>query len=149
MFRKWVGDFTALFYPENCLACSDSLAGNEKVLCTSCRLGLPLTGFHNVPDNPVEKLFWGRIPVAHATAFLFFEKTTKYRSLIHQLKYNGRKEAGIFLGNLMGSVLRHSRFEEADVMTSVPLHKAKFRRRGYNQSDIIARGITEFTKKPF
>jgi len=124
------------------------LLGNESILCTACRHALPETRFHLSSANPVEKLFWGRIPVAYATSLLFFEKGNKYQSLIHQLKYNGKKEVGKFLGNLLGAALQNTRFDDAEVIVAVPLHKIKLRRRGFNQSDVIAQGISEITGKP-
>jgi len=122
--------------------------GNESILCTACRHALPETGFSKSVDNPVSRLFWGRIPVAYATSLLFFEKGGRYQTLIHQLKYHGKKQAGIFLGKLLGYSLLDSNFDEADLIVSVPLHKTKLRRRGFNQSEIIARGISEITGKP-
>ncbi|MBN2521808.1 MAG: ComF family protein [Bacteroidales bacterium] len=146
--QKSLESLVSLLYPRNCYACNTSLVGNEIVLCTACRHSLPETGFYDSDDNPVMKLFWGRIPVVHATAFLFFEKSSKYQALIHQLKYNGKKEVGIFLGNLLGAALRNTKFNETEVIVSVPLHRSKLRRRGYNQSDIIAGQISEITGKP-
>ncbi len=148
LVRKYLEGLVSLFYPDFCLACNTSLLGNETILCTFCRHTLPVTGFHNSPGNPVEKLFWGRIPVVGATSLLFFEKGSKYQSLIHQLKYYGKKEAGKFLGRLLGASLQDTSFNDAEVIVTVPLHKAKLRRRGFNQSDVIAQGISEITGKP-
>lgn len=118
------------------------------ILCTACRQALPETGFHESSDNPVEKLLWGRIAVIHATALLFFTKAGKYQLLIHQLKYRGKREVGKYLGNLLGSALKNTRFDEVEVIVTVPLHKIKLRQRGYNQSDLIAYGVSEITGKP-
>lgn len=147
-FQKYFKSFVSLLYPNVCLACNDSLVGNEKILCTACRHSLPETGYFKSTENPVSKLFWGRIPVMYATSLLFFEKGGKYQKLIHQLKYRGKKDVGKFLGNLLGSSLNNTNFDKTDVIVSVPLHKAKLRRRGFNQSDIIAQGISEITGKP-
>jgi ComF family protein len=121
--------------------------GNEDILCTSCRQSLPETGFHRSHNNPVEQIFWGRIPVEHATSLLFFDKGSKYRHLLHQLKYNGKKEVGFILGKLLGSRLMESDFKEIDLILPVPLHPAKMRRRGFNQSEIIAIGVANTMKK--
>ncbi len=147
-FRKYFESFVSLFYPNYCLACKVSLLGNEKILCTACRHDLPETGYYKSIENPVSNLFWGRIPVAYATSLLFFEKGGKYQTLIHELKYRGKKDVGKFLGNLLGFALKDTNFDETDVIVSIPLHKAKLRRRGFNQSDIIAQGISEITGKP-
>jgi ComF family protein len=145
--RKYLEGLISLVYPKLCLVCGSTLMGNEGVICTFCRNSLPLTNFHKSKGNPVEQLFWGRLPVENATALLFFDKGSTYRNLIHQLKYNGRKDSGLFLGKLLGSVLQESPFKSIDCIVPVPLHRAKLRRRGFNQSHVIATGMSEIMGK--
>lgn len=145
---KFLESFISLFFPRICLTCESSLSGNEKILCTSCRMSLPETGYHLPGSNPVEELFVGRLKVEKAISLLFFDKGSKYRKLIHQLKYKGRKEAGIFLGQLLGSRIAESNMPAIDLIVPVPLHPARLRRRGYNQSTIIAEGIASVLNKP-
>lgn len=145
---KYTGDFISLFYPTTCATCGAILPGHDHVLCTWCMHSLPETGFHEGNSNPVEKLFYGRITVQHATALLFYNKKSKYNRLLHQLKYQGRKEIGTFLGKLLGSRLKATAFESVDIIIPIPLHRAKFRRRGFNQSAIIANGISDILGKP-
>lgn len=140
---KYFGSLLTLIYPKLCLVCGSSLLGNEDLLCTYCRHSLPLTNFHITAGNPVEQLFWGRLPVERATALLYFDKGSSYNQIIHQLKYQGRKDAGIFLGKLLGSVLEESKHFSPDCIIPIPLHQAKFRRRGFNQSQIIVEGMAE------
>jgi ComF family protein len=130
------------------MACGISLLGNEDILCTTCRLSLPETGFHRSPGNPVEQIFWGRIPIENATSLLFFDKGSKYRHLLHQLKYNGKKEIGTFLGRLLGKCLSETNFNHIDLIVPIPLHPVKLRRRGFNQSEEIALGIANIMNKP-
>jgi len=62
--------------------------------------------------------------------------------MVHQLKYKGNREIGILLGELFGLKLKESAlYESIDLIVPVPLHPIKYRRRGYNQSEMIARGI--------
>lgn len=143
VISKYLESFISLIYPKLCLVCGSTLFGNEELICTHCRHSLPETNFHKSPGNPVEQLFWGRLPVEHATALLYFDKGSKYRHLIHQLKYNGRKDAGIYLGKLLGSALKKSTISSLDCIIPIPLHHTKFRRRGFNQSQVIAEGIAE------
>ena len=100
-------------------------------------------------DNPVEKIFWGRIPVEAATSELYFSKGTFVQSIIHQLKYKGNREAGIMLGKIMGESLSNSnRFKDIDLLIPLPLTRIKERKRGYNQSEILCLGISEVTNIP-
>lgn len=141
--RQCAGDLSALFFPDTCAACGDILHRNEALLCYPCLVSLPLTGFHRDPENEVARMFWGRVPLQQATAFMFFSKDSRYRRILHELKYRGRPEAGLIMGRLFGSSLRETDFVTADVIHPIPLHPARFRFRGYNQSTLIARGMAE------
>jgi ComF family protein len=109
---------------------------------------LPATNFHKEHDNPVAQSFWGRAAVEYATAAYFFRKGNRVQKLVHQVKYKGQKEMGTVLGREMGKSLRDSSFIEVDLIAPVPLHPQKYRKRGYNQSEWIARGIAEMLEKP-
>jgi ComF family protein len=146
--RSYIESFIALFFPRLCLTCDTPLQGNDTVICAQCMLSLPETGFHTTTDQPVMDLFNGRIRIRHAMALLFFDKGSKYRRLIYQLKYNGRKEAGLFLGKLMGSRIRESIMPAVDYIIPVPLHRTKLRRRGFNQSAVLAQGISSVIGAP-
>ena len=135
-------DFIALFYPRTCMACGNTLFHNEEVVCTSCLLHLPRTGFHKIKDNPVAKVFWGRVNLESAAALYYYRKGGKVQHLIHQMKYSGHKEIGIFLGELYGSSLKKSKyFETVDTVIPIPLHKNKLKKRGFNQAEMFAKGI--------
>ncbi len=139
-----VGDFFSLFYPKACFACGESLLKTEEVLCTSCVFGLPKTHFQDYEDNPLEQLFWGRFPFESATALYFFAKKGTVQHLIHQLKYGGHKEIGVYLGKLLGQELKASaRFSTLDLIVPVPLHPKRLHERGYNQSEQIASGLSQ------
>ncbi len=125
------------------MACGHSLYHNEEVVCTSCNYHLPKTNFHIDRDNPVSKLFWGKINIISAASLFYFQKGTKVQHLIHQLKYNKQKEIGIYLGKQYGFELKKSGlFDGADLIIPVPLHWKKLKRRGYNQSELFAEGLS-------
>jgi ComF family protein len=122
---------------------------NETFICTECFVLIPRTNYHLKPDNPVSQLFWGRCLIEKAAAFSFYTKDSRIRKLIHQLKYKGIKEIGSELGRIYGNSLKSSGFlEEIDLIIPVPLHPSKKRQRGFNQSDLISRGISETTGIP-
>lgn len=109
---------------------------------------LPETGFHMHSENTVEKLFWGRIKIENATAFLFYDKQSKYGHLLHAFKYKGYKEIGLFLGELLGSRLLSTSFNEIDLIVPIPLHLGKLHSRGFNQSEVFGQGIARVLNKP-
>ncbi len=136
-------DFISLFYPDNCLACGNNLFKSERILCTSCLFHLPKTNYHFEKDNPISKIFWGRTEIEIASAFYFFVKASKLQHLIHQLKYKGKKEIGVFIGEIYGEELVKSEFyKNIDLIIPVPLHPKKEKLRGYNQSEVFARGLS-------
>lgn len=135
------GSFLDLLYPNICVCCSTGLMRGERYICSHCLYELPVTCFYKEHDNPVEQIFWGRAVVEHATACFFFRKGNNVQKLIHQVKYQGQKEMGQVLGQYMGQQIVGSHFDEAEIIVPVPLHPQKFRKRGYNQSEWIARGV--------
>ncbi len=144
IMASWMGDLVRLFYPNLCAGCGTTLVRGETVLCTRCSFLLPRTGYHLSEDNPVSRLFWGRVKIEQATAYFVFEKGSIFQSLIHQLKYKGRKDIGVYLGNRLGQALVDSPgFRTIDCVIPVPLHPRRQRQRGYNQGEYIARGIAE------
>jgi ComF family protein len=135
-------DLICLVFPRICACCGNSLWKHEEIICTSCDFHLPRTRFHLESDNPADLAFRGRVFVENATAFLYFNKGNKAQRLVHLLKYKGRKDIGIFLGEQHGRLLRESpAYQAAEMILPVPLHKKKLMKRGYNQSEQYAIGI--------
>lgn len=140
---RYFNDFFGLFFPELCAACGRNLFNGERQICTHCIYNFPRTGFHNDPENRMAKQFWGRIAFVQAFAFLYFRKGSKIQNLMHQLKYNKMPEAGKRAGELFGYELKKSeKFIVPDLIIPVPLHFSRIRKRGYNQSEYIAAGIS-------
>lgn len=142
-------DFVNLLYPRVCPCCGQNLFKQENLICTRCLYHIPKTNFHHFNDNPVARQFWGRVNVENATSYYFFYKGSKFQVLIHNMKYRGQKEIGYELGKIFGSeLMSSSAYREIDLVVPVPLHVRKQRKRGYNQSEWIARGIAERMEKP-
>lgn len=150
--RKLAGEFNnflELFFPTLCVACGNRLITQEKYLCIDCWLDLPVTNFHRHKGNKVEQLFWGRVNIELATAFFSFNKGSNYQHLIHFIKYKGMKELGFETGKRFGISLSESAgFCSVDCIVPVPLHPKKEKIRGYNQSEWIAKGLSESMKIP-
>jgi ComF family protein len=148
LYDLW-DDFLSLLFPRLCYACGNHLSRNENLICTECYILIPRTGYHLEPNNPVEKLFWGRCRIEKAAAFSFYSKGSRIRNLIHNLKYKGIRDVGYELGRIYGVTLKNSDFtDDIDIIIPVPLHPSKKRIRGFNQSDIISEGISEATGLP-
>ncbi len=139
-----IKDFLTLIFPKVCNACRKALYKSEDCICAYCHYHLPKTNFHLNKENPISKTFWGRAAVEEATSLYYFNKGTKVQHLIHQLKYRGKKEIGYSLGKHYGVELKNSRsFSTIDLVIPVPLFPSKQKKRGYNQSELFAKGLAE------
>ncbi len=142
-------DLLSLFLPRLCLVCGESLVRGEEVLCTGCLLEMSRTDFHLRRGNMLEQAFWGRCMVERAAAFSLYNRGSRIRKLIHQLKYAGRKDIGVMLGRLYGSLLAESGFTDGmDAIIPVPLDPSRERKRGFNQSRCIADGVACHCRLP-
>lgn len=138
------------FYPRTCIACGNVLLQHEDLFCLHCLYNFPETRYHEFDQSPVAKLLWGRVPVENAGAFLFYKKGNHVQKILHSLKYNGVKEVGSFLGQLYGTqLIEHKKWQNIDLIIPVPLHKKKEQKRGYNQSEWIAKGLSVGMKIPY
>ncbi len=147
--NNYLFDFLSLFIPEICITCEDKLLASENYICLKCLYDLPRTNFHKIEGNQVEQLFWGRVKIEKATSWFYFRKGSRYQSLIHFLKYKGLKELGEVLGESFASEISNSNyFNSIDVIVPVPLHKKKKKKRGYNQSEWIAKGMAKILNVP-
>ncbi len=131
-----------LIFPHCCMGCNAVLEHRKEILCYACNSLLPRTNFENQEGNPLEKSFYGRLPIVSAAAAFYFSRESIIHQLLVCLKYKQHKEVGLFLGRLLGYQLAKSiRFQEIDLLIPLPLHPNKLRIRGYNQAALIAEGI--------
>ena len=138
-----------LLFPHVCEVCGTDTIQTDHFICLQCHANLPQTEFERYPNNPVEKIFWGRVPLTSATAHYYFTKNSAMQTLMHGVKYKGNRELGIYLGRLMGQALEASnRFRHVDALVPLPLHPSKEKKRGFNQATILCQGIAEVLGKP-
>ena len=139
-----------LISPRVCVVCGRRLSATEEVLCNKCNFHLPRTGFSNNPyENEMAKLFWGQIPVERAAALFHYESHAETANIIYQLKYKDHPEIGPLMGRMMAAELQKEEFFDGiDVIVPVPLTRERLRQRGFNQSEEIAKGVSEITGLP-
>lgn len=149
LLKSIAADFGHLFFPHNCEGCGTDILEHSNLLCGKCLLQLPGTNFFPLQGNPVEKIFYDRLPVIQAGAAYYFTKHSLLQHLLVQLKYKQQRELGYFFGRMMGRMLEASgRFETIDLLIPVPLNRKKEYRRGYNQAQLICEGIAAVWNKP-
>ncbi|MBS9768379.1 MAG: ComF family protein [Flavobacteriaceae bacterium] len=143
-------DLFNLFFPKYCICCDKDISGLKSTICLSCQSELPFTDFSKNPNNELEQLFYGRIPLEAGTALFYFKKDGKVQQLIHHLKYKGKQEVGKFSGELLsGKIVENQRFSNIDMIIPVPLHPKKQRKRGYNQLSVFGNTLSEKLHIPY
>jgi ComF family protein len=131
-----------LLYPPLCVVCGSKLIEGEEQLCSACLYDLPRTRFHSDRQNPVAERMAGKLPFEKATACFHYQKESHLQIIMESFKYKSNQQLAFFLGNYAGMQLRKGGFfEQIDLLLPVPLHKNKEKWRGYNQSNLIARGL--------
>ena len=141
-----------------CPACARYVKENEW-MCASCLQHLPRTEQAEKRENMTEMTLWGDVHstaaarkamhLERAAAFLFYEKDHPIQRVIHAMKFADQPMIGYQLGKLAAIEFQYADFfDEIDVIVPMPLHPRRLRERGYNQSEYIAKGISEITGIP-
>lgn len=139
-------------YPRRCVFCDSLLAKREKYLCQRCCKKIP----QNIKEPRCKKC--GKqlqiMEQEYCYDCMHFSHMYDYgmglflyqdplKSALMRFKFNGRKEYGKFLGNLMvrygGSFIQQI---QPQVIIPVPVHRRKLYTRGYNQAEVLAREIS-------
>lgn len=145
--RKALSALLDFLYPPLCISCGRLLESGREHVCPDCwsaikRATRDLPLFAETRTKLVASGF-----VADLVTVFVFEKEGPFQAIAHALKYSGIQQVGIELGRRLGTVLFNEGIQ-ADAIVPVPLHKRKLRERGFNQSLLIARGVSEVLGTP-
>ncbi|MDE6533408.1 MAG: ComF family protein [Muribaculaceae bacterium] len=144
-----LGHLVNFMFPPECHVCGIRLAPHERFACTGCLRKLPRSGYHRRHLNPMEERFAGLFRFTRATGHFFYTRDSSLSTLIQDMKYRRFPGIGDMLGNLAATELYPTGFfSDTDIVVPVPMHFVKQARRGYNQTDHIARGIGEAAGLP-
>ncbi|MFT7352783.1 MAG: ComF family protein [Flavobacterium sp.] len=138
-----------LLFPKTCSGCGLLLQDSEAIICTICRYEMPLTNHNLDLENAAFKTFYGRLDIQFAGAFIEFHKKGIVQELIHKLKYKRRQDVGTCLGYWCSESWKKMEIiETIDYIIPVPLHKKRFRERGYNQITTFSKALSESWQIP-
>ena len=142
--KKILASVGNMLFPNLCVLCNNYLAHTETILCDHCTYTLPKLE----ESGTLDRIFWGRAKIEYSHALLHFKSGNSIQKLLHHIKYKNNQELAIIMGRMMAQAfLSFKLFEECDTLIPVPLHIKKMRKRGYNQSSLLAKGINEILKK--
>jgi ComF family protein len=150
IFTKNINGLLSLIYPRPCLICQSELPENQNYFCFDCFEDLHFTDFEKYEEaTSADELFWGRVKIQHVYSCLFFEKGNSTQQILHAIKYKEGKELGIYMGELIGKRIKENKnYKSIDALIPVPLHSKKGFVRGYNQSMVIAQGLSNILEVP-
>lgn len=145
---RFLRPLSELLFPSLCAGCLHPLTESEEELCLHCNWALPRTGYHHLPDNETSLRLAGRFRFEQASSFLYFAKDGLTQSLLHQIKYDGRKDLATYLGLLFARELHATAWlDSIDAVLPVPLHPKKEAKRGFNQSALVAKALATAANK--
>lgn len=146
---RFFSDILDFFLPATCHLCGSMLADGERTFCVRCIERLPRSLYHLMPMNPMERRFAGIVPFVRATGYFIYSRNSELAGAIHDMKYRRFPSVGTRLGEIVGEELRMAGFfDGVDCVCGVPMHWVKKAKRGYNQADFIARGISHASGLP-
>jgi ComF family protein len=136
-------------WPNLCLLCERPLVHGEQHVCLNCLYELPSIHEVTFHDNNTSDRFLGKIEFERAASGFRYNKDSNIQKALELLKYKGEKEIGCCLSSVSAHQLKEKGFfNGVDLLIPVPLHKFKQKKRGYNQSEWIAKGLYEVTGIP-
>lgn len=149
LLRKIYNAFLNFLFPASCYACGTSLEESDVYLCVNCeifikpvagklckRCGSPLPLEGDCLDCKGREFLFER-----ARILIHFNDTMQH--LIHHVKYQHKRKLARDLGRRLGKQLcKDNDYFRPDVLVPVPLHPKRQRKRGFNQSEQIAQGLS-------
>ena len=132
-----------MVWPRRCGVCGGFLGTEERHVCAECLKDMPLTFFWSWRGNPAEQILWARTYLEGVVSLFYYSRDNDYKELLHAVKYGGNIVMGHWLGRVLGEKMLEAAYPMPDVIIPVPLHWRRRWKRGYNQAEVIARGISE------
>lgn len=142
-------DLKELLLPRTCPVCGKLLMAGEDVLCAFCAIGLPRHRILSIEDNILLRMVWDKANVRRATTLLAYNRCSPYHNLVIEFKFHHKSDLAFRLGEWAALEAKRQGFwEGVDALVPVPLTWLRRWRRGYNQAEMLARGMAEVTGLP-
>ena len=145
-----------LLFPRRCPVCDDIVAVGEGAICRTCAERIqyirePRCRKCGKQLKEESEVFCGdcaRRPHVFDAGMALYDYRSMQKS-IYRFKYANRCEYADFYA---ADIYRHFKQEitamAADAIIPVPLHRSRQRVRGYNQAELVARGLSALTGIP-
>jgi len=146
-----------IIYPVRCPLCGDIAVPKGNKSCPSCKAGLPYIQEPSCmkcskPLEQEEKEYCGdceRKAYHFDRGYAVWAYNDTMKRSIANFKYHGRKEyAAFYIEEVAARYSDRIKRMKPDAIVPVPVHRSKYLERGYNQADILARGIGKMAGVP-
>lgn len=144
----WLTDLLRVVFPLTCEVCGNTLVDGEAVMCLDCYARMP----RELPDTDIHgaksrKL--AAMKIERMRSMFVYVRDTDYARVIQRSKYNNRPDIDATLATVFATeLLREDFFAGIDVIVPVPMAPFKKVRRGFNQAEEIAKGVSAVTGLP-
>ena len=142
----------SLLLPRRCVHCEEPTTQSwllkksdyplSHYLCINCARILEA----DEPPKPTEILQKSKrisnLELEGAFAAFNFIDESPIQSVLHSLKYDGMMR----LGRVLGAMSSEHVTTQCDYIIPVPLHRTRHAERGYNQAEVIAKGLAKLLR---
>ena len=146
IMNNWLNKIQSILYPYTCFLCNQP-GNNELDLCDRCYAGFsPLSICCNICGISMKTKVshvCGRClasPPHYDKITTLFDYQEDIKQLVLPLKFNAKVSAARTIGKLMANHFSNHP-DMPDALLAVPLHKKRLRKRGFNQSELIAKHL--------
>ena len=142
--RRAARGLRELFFTRECVVCGAVLNEDERFLCAHCLGDIPLTYFWDYSENAAMERLGSVCRIYNVAALFFYRHDSPYCDIVRQFKYCRRELLGRWAASLLGDYMaKGGLYGDVQAIVPVPLHWRKRWKRGFNQAEIIARGVAE------
>lgn len=145
LYSSIIQPFRDFLFVTECLHCGVHLHDDEQRVCVRCWNALTIVSENDYTYNVLTERFRDGGVIDDFETLFYFEKGKLLQTVAHSLKYEEVMAFGFELGIRLGKKVSDRMI---DAIIPVPLNKRKERERGYNQSDVIAAGISSVLNIP-
>ena len=152
IINKFIKEFLDWLYPRKCPVCAKILSADNKYICPECFEKLKLVGEEACESCGAALGLSGicfncEKDFSFDSNTAFFEYNETMREIIHSIKYNKKAHKMVTVSNIMAEYAsdKLENHRDFDIIIPVPLHKKRYRKRGFNQAEILGEKIAEIT----
>jgi len=158
-FKNFLNKIDNYLLPSRCLICHKF----GTILCPACRVKIKVLPPHCPLCGQKSNLGFICSSCRHQKNNLYFDavfalgeyEQTNLKLVLQALKYKGLRSLAFIVGRLLGRHLGREwhhyalkNTNEEIIITPIPLHKKRLRKKGFNPAQLLAQGLAEICPWP-